>query len=264
MPNKRLLIILSILVIGLAIAASIYFPIEYFSALGSLFGAAAGILAVIWFSASLYYQSQQIKEQRQQFLENFKQIREDNRRNSLVLVKDILARAEERALKSNPSLKSINDLMAQYITVIEWPDILKSKDPHIVIEAGKNWLTVKENPAVFLIRGIKSAAEIYFRSIDNNNIDYTLEPELFVAAYGSTLWKVPYFAEYQSIASWISEWMVRMEPGRKSIQLAYQVALLKDNPELWKKDKIIEDIERHKKAGYPMPAIAEDLVNDLE
>jgi len=247
----------------LAIATAFYFPTEYFSALGSLFGAAAGILAVIWFSASLYYQAQQLKEQRKQFLENFKQLREDNRRNSLVLVKDILARAEERALKSNPSLKSINDLMAQYITVIEWPDILKSTDPHIVIEHGKSWLNMKELPATYLMRGIKSAAEIYFRSIDNRNIDYTLEPELFVEAYGSTLWKVPYFAEYRSITSWISKWMVRMEPGRKAIQLAYQVALLKAEPKLWKIDKIIEDIEQHKKAGYPMPAIAEGLVNGL-
>jgi hypothetical protein len=263
-PNKKLLILSSILVVLLAIAIAIHFPTEYFSALGSLFGAVAGILAVIWFSASLYYQSQQMKEQRQQFLENFKQLREDNRRNSLVIVKDILSRAEERALKSNPNLKSINDLMAQYIIIIEWPDILKSKDPQIVLEAGKNWLTMKDNPAVFLMRGIKSAAEIYLRSIDNKNIDYTLEPELFVAAYGSTLWKVPYFAEYQGIASWISEWMVRMEPARKGIQLAYQVALLKDSPKYWKKDKIIKDIEQHKKAGYPMPAIAEDLMNNIE
>lgn len=125
MPNKRLLILLSILVVLLAIAATIYFPTEYFSALGSLFGAAAGMLAVIWFSASLYNQSQQLKEQRQHFLENFKQLREDNRRNSLVIVKDILNRSEEKALKSNPSLKDIGDLIIQYTNLLEWPDIFQ-------------------------------------------------------------------------------------------------------------------------------------------
>ena len=269
MPNKRLLIILSILVIGLAIAAAIYFPIEYFSALGSLFGAAAGILAVIWFSASLYYQSQQMKEQRQQFLENFKQLREDNRRNSLIVVKDILSRAEERALKSNPNLKSINDLLTEYLKINEWPIILNSTDPDTVLEHGKNWLLIKEAPALLLMRGIKNAAEIYFRSIGRSDIDFSIDPEEFVFIYGPTLWKLPYFGQYQGIAGFISESMVTIKPGRKSIQLAYSVAMYKKSLNeglrgLIKEDKTIEYIKQHKKAGYKLPAIAEGLVNDLE
>jgi len=252
----------------LAITATFCFSTEYFSALGSLFGAAAGMLAVIWFSASLYNQSLQLKEQRQQFLENFKQLREDNRRNSLILVKDILDRAEEKALKSNPNLKSIDDLMTQCIDMSEWPSILKSTDPDTVLEHGKNWLLMKEAPAFFLMRGIKSAAETYFRAIGGSNIDYTIEPDLFVAAHGPTLWKLPYFEEYQGIASFISEWMVRTKPGRASIHLAYSVATLKKAsdegfPEIIDEDAIIENIKQHKKAGYPMPAIAEGLVNDL-
>jgi hypothetical protein len=259
---------LSILVVILAIAATFYFSTEYFSALGSLFGAAAGTLAVIWFSASLYNQSQQLKEQRQQFLENFKQLREDNRRNSLIVVKDIMVRAEERALKSNPILKSIDDLMVQYINISEWPNILKSKDPNIVLEDGKKWILTKETPAFFLMRGIKSAAETYFRAIGKTDIDYSVEPELFVFTHGPTLWEIPYFEEYQGIATFLSEAMVRMTPGRKAVHLAYSVAALKkasdeDMSGIMNEDKIIEDIKQHEKAGYSLPAIAKDLANDL-
>lgn len=268
MLNTRFLVLLSILVVVLAIAATFYFPTDYFSALGSLFGAAAGILAVIWFSASLYNQSQQLKEQRQQFLENFKQLREENRRNSLLVVRDILGRAEERALKSNPALKSINDLIAQYISVIEWQHIIKSTDPNIVLQAGRHWLTMKETPATFLMRGIKIAAETYFRAIGKSGIDYTIEPELFVAAYGRTLWNLPYFDEYQGVASFLSEWMVRTKPLRRAVQLAYSVAVLKHASDeglsgIIKEDNIIDDITQHEKAGYPLPAIAKDLANDL-
>jgi hypothetical protein len=258
-PNKRLLVLLSILIVLLGIYAVVLFPPEYFSALGSLFAAVGGILAVIWFSSSLYYQSQQLKEQRQQFLEEFRQLREEARRNALVLAKDILLQAEEKALKQNPALKSINDLMALYIDLSEWRTILKSEDPAMVLEYGKTWITMKEGPAIFLMRGIKSAAETYFRAIGYCDVDYSKEPEDFIFIYGPTLWKLPYFEAYQAVATWLSEFMVRMQPSRKAIQLAYYVALLKSTPEIMKKDKIVEDISQHKKAGYPLPAIAKDL-----
>jgi hypothetical protein len=258
----------SIAVVLAAIAIPFHFSTEYFSALGSLFGATAGMLAVIWFSASLHYQSQQLKEQRQQFVENFKQLREDNRRSSLVLVRDILSRAEERALKSNPDLKSINDLMTHYMNILEWGDILKSKDPDTVLEAGKKWLTTKEGPALFLMRGIKSAAETYFRAIGMNGIDYTIEPELFVAVHGPTLWKVPYFDEYQAVGAFLSETMPRLKPGRERIQLAYWVAALKKSVDedlhgVIKEEKIMEDIKQYVKAGRTLPAIAQDLAEGL-
>jgi len=260
-PNKRLLVLLSILVVLLGIYAVVLFPPEYFSALGSLFAAVGGILAVIWFSSSLYYQSQQLKEQREQFLENFRQIREDARRNALILAKDILLQSEEKALKQNPSIKSISDLMALYIDLSEWKTILESEDPTMVLTYGKAWITMKEGPAIFLMRGIKSAAETYFRAIGYNDVDYSKEPEDFVFKYGPILWKLPYFEAYQGVATWLSEFMVRRQPGRKAIQLAYWVALLKASPEpeIIKRDKIVEDIAQHKKAGYPLPAIAKDL-----
>jgi len=264
--NKRLLIILSTIVVVLAIASTLCFPTEKYSALGSVFAAAAGMLAVIWFSASLYNQSQELKEQREQFSKNFKQLQEDNRRSSLVVVKDILSRAEERALKCNPNLTCIDDLRAQYIDMDEWPTILKSTDPNEVIKLALNWKLTKEEPALFLMRGIKSAAETYFRAIGRTDIDYSIEPELFVAEHGPTLWKLPYFEEYQTAAAFVSELMVPMKESRAAIEMAYLVALCKKTSEnrgvIMIPNSTIEKVVQHKKAGYELPLIAKDLPTD--
>jgi hypothetical protein len=254
---------LSVLVLLFATDIVLWFSSECFSAIGSVFGAAAGMLAVLWFSANLYYQSQQLAEQREQFSKNFRQLTEDNRRSSLVLVRDLLTRAEERALKSTPDLKSIDELTAHYINLPDGSIILKSTDPDVVLEAGKKWLLTKEAPAIYLMRGIKNAAETYFRATGNENIDYSMEAERFVLIYGPTLWKLPFFEEYAGVGL-LPDFMVLLEPCRASIKLAYFVAAFKKAlnegiGDLYRKDKILEDIKKHKEAGYPLPAIAEDL-----
>jgi hypothetical protein len=267
-PQKRLLFLLSVVTLLLAIEILVWFPTQSSSAIGTVTGGFAGILAVIWFSAGLYYQSQQLKEQREQFLENFKQLREDNRRSSLILAKDILVRAEERALKSNPDLKSIGELTAYYMNLPDGSIIRKSTDPTAVLEAGKKWMLTQEGPALYLMRGMKNAAEVYFRAVGDDNIDYSMEPELFVLTYGPTLWKLPFFEEYACIGL-LPDFMVHLTAVRATLKLAYFVAAFKQATrdgvgDMFKEDKIMEDIRRHKEAGYPVPAIAEDLAERME
>lgn len=263
MTNKRLVIlcvVLTILVVGGGLCMAICSKPVYFSALGSLVGGVAGLLAVIWFSASLFYQSRQLREQREQFLENFRCIREDARRNALVLAKDILGRAEERAMRANAGLKQLADILSVYIDISQCKIILESKDPNLVLEYAKTWMTEKEGPAVFLMRGLKAAAEMYFRAIGRTGVDYSADPELFVAAYGATLWDIPYFDAYQGIAPTLAELMVRMKPLRKSVLLAWSVACAKGELKgFMKTEEIVKDIREHEKAGYPLPAIAKDF-----
>ena len=259
MPNKRLLSLLSTLVVLLAVVAMVYLPSDKYAAVGSLFGAVSSLLAVIWFSASLFYQSVQLREQRQQFSEEFKQLRENARRSALAMAKDILQEAEKEALKSNPSVGSIDDLPRIYLLRPELKTVLESRDPVEVQEAVQVWIK-KESPAISIMAGIKAAAEIYFQAIGQSNIDYSKETDEFVFIYGPLLWKLPYFQRYATVASILGELMVRVQPGRKAAFLASMVALLKTSPEGWvKKDKILEDVEKHRKAGSPLPAIAEDL-----
>jgi hypothetical protein len=270
MPHMRLLLLSTIILLLVAASVLLWFSSEDSSAIGSVVGGAAGMLAVLWFSASLYYQSRQLAEQREQFLENFKQLREDNRRNALLMVKEILGRAEERALKWNPTLSTLNDLTSYYLTgTSEWRTIMESTDAQVVLQAGKKWITMNEGPAMLLMGGIKSAAETYFRVVSSENIDYSMKPEMFVFKYGQVLWKLPFFEEYAGTAVFLSEIMVRMEPARASIQLAYWVAMLQaarhgDIGHIFREDKIIEDIKKHKEAGYPMPAIAKDVAGEAE
>jgi hypothetical protein len=111
-----------------------------YSAVGSIFGAVGSMLVVIWFSASLYYQSLQLKEQRQQFLEEFKQLREDTHISALTFSKDMLREAENGALRQNPELQSIDDLITHYMDWSNMGIALKSKDPVEVLEAVKRWI----------------------------------------------------------------------------------------------------------------------------
>ena len=236
----------------------IYLSPSGYEAVGCLFGGVGSILAVIWFSASLNYQSLQLTEQRQQFLQEFKALREDARRNALSLSKDILREAEERALKCSPDLQSINDLFAYYMDFSDLGIALKSKDSIEVMEAVKRWIK-REGPATFLLRGIKQASEIYFQSIGKTDIDYSKEPEDFVYIYGTWLWKLPYFEPYQSITTMLCKFMIKLQPGRKAVELAISVALMKSYPDMMKENVILEQIKNFRKEGRHLPAIAEDI-----
>jgi len=249
---------LSLAVLGFGVFAFVCLPSSEYARVAGLVSAIAALLAVIWFTAGLMLQSRQIAEQRQQFMENFHQLREDARRNSIIIAKDILADTEKRALEQNKSLNSISELITVYADFPELATMLKSTDPRAVIEAGKKWLT-KEGPAVTIMRGIATAAKVYLDSIDQPT-DYSKDPEEFVYIYGPLIWKLPYFQAFQALSTFLSEIMIRLVPGRKSALLAYQIAVALTSPKgLFKTDKILEDVDNLKKVDYPVPEIAKLL-----
>ncbi len=259
-PITRLLILLTILVVLIAIAAVMYLPSEKYSALGDLFSAVGSVLAVIWFSAGLFYQSKQLEEQREQFQAEFRHLREEAQRDALTFCKEILRDAEERALRLNPRIKSINDLPPLYLGFTELKTIMESTDGHQVRDAVKLWQE-REGPAVTIMRGIKKAAEVYFTAIGKPDVDYSKKEDEFVYIYGAELWKLPYFDYYEGTSRLLGEFMIRLQPARKAAYLAATVAMLKTEPfpGAVKKDKIIEDVKEHRAANLPMPAIAMDL-----
>ncbi len=233
-----------------------YFDIQQYSAVGSLIGGFGSVLVVIWFVTSLHYQAQQLEEQRVQFLTEFQQIREDGRRNALVLAKDILNETEKRALGLNSDLKSISDLIPLYMNFADLKPITEESDPLIVRQHITAWLQ-KEGPAVTLMKGIKSAAEIYFRAIGLNNIDYSRNAEEFVFIYGVHLWKTPFFSIYRGHATMLAEIMIKLLPGREAVSIASMVSLSMTAPKgMMKDDKIKDSIKNHEAKGYPLPRIA--------
>jgi hypothetical protein len=176
-----------------------------------------------------------------------------------MLAREILNTAEAKALSLNSEINSLSDLPANYINFVEFKDISNSDDPVRVQTAIQSWLK-KEGPALTLMRGLKSAAEVYFLAVGKEDVDYSKEPEEFVFVYGSHLWSLPFFEAFQFTATMLSEFMVGLQPGRKAVLIASYGVMARTVPvEILKMNTIRENIRKHVEKGYPLPKIAEGL-----
>ena len=110
-----------------------------------------------------------------------------------------------------------------------------------------------------MMRGIKSASEIYFRAIGLKGIDYSKEPEDFVFIYSPRIEKLPYFDTYIGGLHLLIGFMVKLQPGRKAAFLACQVAIAKASEVPMKEDEIRKEIESRRASGLFIPKIAEDF-----
>jgi len=258
MKKYRLLILITIAVVLVGVSVLIHFSDTKASTIGSVVGAFGSVLAVVWFFAALKSQSEQLENQKDQFLAEFKTLREGARRDALMFARDVLKDAEEKALKQNPELNKIADLVTNYMDFSSLGVILKSSNPHEIFEQFKVWMNI-EGPAITMMRGIKSASEIYFRAIGLKDIDYSKEPEDFVSIYSPHIKKLPYFDTYIGSLRMLTTFMVKLQPGRKAALLAWEVASAK-TPEIpMKDDKIREEIETRRASGLYIPKIAEDF-----
>jgi hypothetical protein len=255
----KILITISIIIVILIATAIFCLDENKLSAYGSIIASGGSLLAVLWFTASLLYQSKQLEEQRIQFELQFKYLKESSHREILQTAKLILESAEERALKVNGSASSITELASQYQNFYELKPILESTDPEEVLSAFKGWMK-KEGAAVIFLKGIKSAAEIYLKNSNIPDIDYTKEVDEFVLIYGCHFWNQPFFQEYEGAVSMLCEFMLRLQPGRKAAKIAFFAATSKTIGEhILKMDVIKKDIEEHQNKGYPLPQIAINL-----
>ncbi|MCP4267750.1 MAG: hypothetical protein GY777_19650 [Candidatus Brocadiaceae bacterium] len=249
-------LILTIIITILLIVTFCFFDKDQYAAIGSLVGGFGSVIAIIWFFASLQYQAQQLEEQRGQFTKEFQKINEDGRRNSLVLAKNILDETENRALTQKIELKNITELMIYYMKHAPiFRQILVERDLATLQECTFKWYD-KVEPANILMRGIKSAAGVYFGSIGINDIDYSKEPELFIHEYGNQFWDEPFFNSYKGTAMGLAALMTKCIPQRDTVHLAFSICLDRlgsdgRNDELG----IIASINDHKAKGYPMPQI---------
>lgn len=254
--------VLTALSVALAVAVAVVIRLldpESLSALGSILAGGGSLLAVLWFSAGLRYQANQLAEQRQQFAAQFNFLKENSRRDALLLVQGILERDEARAISSLGEPISISDLPAKYMDVPELKTVLESRNPREVMDACRTWMK-KENAATTLLQGIKSAAEVYLRSVNVTDIDYTKTPDEFYFVYSPRFANEPFFNTLAGPATMLSEIMVRFKPGRDAAIIAFMAATAKAvSPEVIKMEKLREDMARHLADGRPLPAIARDV-----
>ncbi|PWW81842.1 hypothetical protein CR164_08470 [Prosthecochloris marina] len=257
--EKRVLIGLTIF-IGILVAVSIYcLDRENLSAFGSILSGAGSLLAVLWFSASLRYQSRQLEEQRKQFTSQYLHLQETGRRDALMVAKGILDRAEAQAIAHNGEINSIIELSNKYILCKELKPLTESTDPQVVTCAYESWMK-KEGAALIFLNGIKSAAEVYLRSVGKSDVDYSKGPEDFYYIYSPLFATQPFFNTSKGTADLISEFMVQLAPGRKAADIAFFAANAKlIGPKIINMDKLRSNIKKHVEAGYKLPAIAQDL-----
>lgn len=253
---------LTALTIALALAVAIAIRLldhERLSALGGILGGAGSLLAVLWFSAGLRYQSRQLEDQREQFTAQFQYLKESSRRDALLLVREILERAEDKAISSFEKPIAVTDLPAKYMDSGELKTILESRNPREVLDACAIWMK-KAGAALTLLQGIKSAAEVYLRSINATDIDYMKPADEFYFIYSPRFANEPFFNSVSGAAHMLSEIMVRFQPARNAALIAYFCATAKGvSPNIIKMDKLRTDIATHVAGGYPLPAIAADV-----
>lgn len=255
----RVLVAISIAIaIALAVATRLLDP-ELLSALGSIVSGGGSLLAVLWFSAGLRYQANQLEEQRKQFTVQFHHLQESSRRDALLVAKGILEKAEERAIAFGGKISSVGEILTEFTKFENLKPILESTRPSEVLEAHALWVK-KEGAALVLMQGIKSAAEVYLRSVGTPGIDYSKPADEFYMIYSPHFASLPFFESLAGPAYMLSEFMFRLGPGRKAATIAFLAATSKSlSPEIIKMDKLREDIAKHVANGYPVPAIAREL-----
>lgn len=118
----------------------------------------------------------------------------------------------------------------------------------------------KEGAALALLGGIKSAAEVYLRSTGAVGVDYSKTPEDFYFIHSSWFENQPFFNELAGTARMLSEFMVRLQPGRNAALIAFFAATVKGvSSEIIHMDKFRDDMRKQVDAGYPLPEIAKDM-----
>jgi hypothetical protein len=255
----RILVAITIAIAAALAAAIKLLDPERLSALGSIVSGGGSLLAVLWFSAGLRYQANQLEEQRKQFTTQFHYLQESSRRDALLMAKGILEKAEERAIAFNGKISSVGEILTEFTQFGDLKPILESTNPSEVLRAHALWIR-KEGPASMLMQGIKSAAEVYLRSVSTPGIDYTKPADEFYMIYSPHFDSLPFFESLAGVATMLSEFMVRLSPGRNAATIAFLAATSKSlTPEIVKMDKLRADIVKHVANGYPLPAIAREL-----
>ena len=230
--------------------------------LGSLLGAFTGILAVIWFYRGLRLQSIQIEEQRQQFSKQHHMQYQDS-------LLTFLERSSERIESSYKELiealglPDSNQLSATYMQSLNYYEqAIESTDPNTVMSNVKEWMKI-EGPCIRFLSAVKDVIVLNNKRLGfNDDNTYKDDVAVYVFVNSGYLLQQPFISKYQVAIRILSEQMMILSPGRKAMYLASITAAALTAPEgLWRKDKIIEDINEHKSKERPIPKICEKFIS---
>ena len=191
-------------VILLSLLVVIFVDSDKTSALGSIFAASSGFVAVIWFYNSLELQSvqlqeqqKQLEEQRVQFQLEFNNIRLEAKRSALLVAREILNDMENRVQSSLNGIGTINNLHVLFLNGLfsHINTITNEDNPKIVLDEIEKFAKVF-GPARTFLYSFKEAATII---LENENIPVTDDkdqPEWFVVIYEKYLQNRPFISKF--------------------------------------------------------------------
>lgn len=238
------------------------FNINELSAFGSIFAAAGGLIAIVWFYNSLQQQTTQLNEQRKQFQLEFNNLRLESKRSVITIVKLIL---EDMEVKVNNSLNGIGKLeelptlfMTNALPFLK--PITESEDFEKVLEATKNFNLIL-TPARIFLSLMKDAGILFLENDGIAVIKDDGEPEWFIILYQEHLKSKPFISRYLTTAILLSQFMVKIK--LKAVTIATETSLALMSPSYMKKDEILKDVLDFKEKNNFLPKIAEKWLKSL-
>lgn len=252
---------LTLLIIGIAVYATIALPREDFGDYGSVFAAASGFIAVIWFYRGLVLQTEQIKqqqimleEQRKQFNLEFNNIRLDSKRNAMLVARNILNDMEPKVVeKLGGEIETFPTIFVQFLQYLK--PISESDDPDIVLDACTTMMKIITPAKLFLTAIMEAGICILenegFEFVNKNKENIT--PELYIIANFNNLTFRPFLSKYMGTARMLANLMSTIDldivkyATLAANELKYKGHLLTDEGI----QKII-DYNTSKKKGIPI------------
>lgn len=252
--------LLSILLLLIPFAIYFYVESKGIGDLGSLLGASAGVIAIIWFYRGLRLQSLQIEEQRKQFSRQHHVQHQDS---LLTFLNSVSERIEKqfKELLDALNLSDLSQLTVKYLESMEqYNEALESPDAKIVLSASQEWMKI-EGPCMKFMSAIKDVIILHKMRLELDIEEKEQDVATYVFINSSHLFQQPLISNYHTSVSMLSEQMMLLAPGRKAMFIATSTAMALVAPEgFMKTDKILDEINKQKADGEVMPKICDEFM----
>ncbi|MDD5022109.1 MAG: hypothetical protein PHR82_08305 [Endomicrobiaceae bacterium] len=257
-------LILTVLVFIFASLCLFCIPIQQMSAYSSIFSVAVALIAVIWFYNSLQLQSTQLDEQRKQFQLEFNNIKLESKRNTLLLVKEILIDMDKKVTDELDGIGKLENMLDLFIHKVlpALSNIADTADPNIVMEEIHKCNKILIPINMFLI-SMKDVFKLILENegeiISENN--YT--NEMFVNIYGKKIKNNAFLSKYIGIANSLSGFMIQFK--LEVIELASLAVIGLKSPRTLKNEEFISKINEFKNNNNVwVPKIVEVYLESLK
>jgi hypothetical protein len=178
-----------------------------------------------------------------------------------------LDKASERIEKSYKELIDSLDLpdgshlSSSYLSSMNfYKEALESSDPNVVLEQTQAWMKI-ETPCITFMSSIKDVIVLHKKRLGIEENDENKDLANYIFINSGHLFQQPFMTAYEGTVRMLSEQMMLMSPGRKAMFLALTTAMTLIAPEkIMQKEKILENIEKHKEERLPVPKICEKIL----